>query len=77
MEHSAPVRHFAQRRATSTPRVANDSNLVSKGDRVKHVTHGIGTVVNVCKDMVSVKFSSGVKDYNAKFAFENGFLTKV
>lgn len=74
--YSPLSRRLAPKKQPTVSRTSNATAYVCKGDRVRHVTHGVGTVTNVTKDLVTVKFSSGSKEYNIKFAFDNGYLMK-
>ena len=75
--YSIPTRRLVTRKPAATPKATGNSKYAGKGDRVRHVTHGVGTVINVAGDKITIRFDSGVKEYKIGFAFDNGYLTKL
>ncbi len=75
--YGSPVRQMVTRKPSAAPQATGNARYASKGDRVRHVTHGVGTVLNVAGDMITIRFDSGTKEYKIGFAFDNGYLTKL
>lgn len=74
---AAPVPRKVTKKPDAAPRPTGSAGYAAKGDRVQHVAHGVGTVTNVAKGMITIRFASGIKEYKMDFAFEKGYLTKL